>query len=76
MVDWDAVRKKRMTAKRGTSDNNEVLMEFAPHWRKPFKRTPSKAELREQVNRAWKNWEAKQVTPDTLLPEITQISSA
>jgi hypothetical protein len=76
MNNWDKAEKSRMIRKRGTDAADEVLRVFAPMWRKPFKLTQSKAELREQANRAWEKWQAERMLLGGSLAGITLISSA
>jgi len=75
-MDWDKVRKNRSIAKRGTSADNEIVATFAPMWRRPFKASASKAELREQAKLAWTEWQIQQATYSSSLAALSNFSSA
>jgi hypothetical protein len=72
MIDWDIVRKNRLMAKRGTSDDKEIIVAFASMWRKPIKSQTSKAELRKQAAEADREWRLQHQN----VPLITNVTAA
>ena len=67
---------RRAIARRGTGADKDVVETLAPLRRKPCKPSPSKADLREQANEAWINWQSRQLTSSgSSVPVLTSRSS-